>query len=94
MHLLLVDLQVKCPSLVKSLPPGQTVRSNAPGVAQGGGGMVTLGIDRYIMTSENVKQDQTTKDSGAAFFNNESRGLLLGKHEWSLIGFVSIYRLE
>ena len=50
------------------------------------------------MTSENVKQDQTTKDS--AFFNNESGGggggggLLLGKHNWFLIGFVSIYRLE
>ena len=59
--------------------------------------MVTLGIDRYIMTSENVKQDHTTKDSGAAFFNSESRGgggLLLGKHNLSLIGFVSIYRLE
>ena len=36
--------------------------------------MVTLGTDRYIMTSENVKQDHTTKDSGAAFFNSESRG--------------------
>ena len=56
--------------------------------------MITLGIDRYIMISEKVKQDQSTKDSGAAFFNNESRGLLLGKHNWSLIGFVSIYRLE
>ena len=35
-------------------------------------------------------KDQSTKDSRAAFFNNESRGLLLGKHNWSLIDFVFI----
>ena len=39
------------------------------------------------MTSENVKKDQSTKNSRAAFFNNESGELLFGKHNWSLIGF-------
>ena len=59
-----------------------TSRANSsvkcPGVAQRmGGGMVTPGIDRYIMTSENVKQDQTTKDSGAAFLTMSLGGCCL-----------------
>ena len=35
---LLVDVQVECPALIKSLPPGYKFWSNAPGLPEGEGG--------------------------------------------------------
>ena len=43
LHEVLAVFQVKCTAIVKSPPPGQKFRSNAPRLPEDG--MVTLGID-------------------------------------------------